>query len=106
LVIAAGLGDLRSSAELLTSEVVTNAVVHAGTDMVVTVSVRPRGLRVEVADGSPDAVLLSSSPGSEPEPGGGRGLLLVQMMASGWGVEPVETGKIVWFELTDEAAAG
>lgn len=108
-MVAAGLGGLRASAELLTSEIVTNAVVHAGTEITVTVHLAADSVRIEVSDGAPaDAIPppadLERGQDAIVDLGGGRGLLLVQMMAVRWGVEPVDAGKIVWFELSAGAA--
>ncbi|MEU1328351.1 ATP-binding protein [Streptomyces sp. NPDC005865] len=85
------------TAELLTSELVTNALVHTDHDAFVTATVGPRGLRVEVRDFA----------GSRPEPRvpdadsgtNGRGLVLVQALADAWGVRVHGVGKVVWFEL-------
>ncbi|AYA21026.1 ATP-binding protein [Streptomyces alfalfae] len=90
-------------AELLTSELVTNALVHTDDDAVVTASVGPRGLRVEVRDFA----------GNRPEPRApdpddsthGRGLVLVQSLADAWGVRAHGVGKAVWFELGGGSAA-
>ena len=76
---------------LLTSELVTNAIVHAGSDVAVTVQGK-RSLRVEVFDegvGPPGRVRL----------GAGGGLRLVDAMATSWGSSRHEQGKVVWFEL-------
>ncbi|MFG2947016.1 ATP-binding protein [Streptomyces adustus] len=89
-------------AELLTSELVTNALVHTDREALLTATVGPDGLRVEVRDfvaGRPRPRV----PGSEDNTHG-RGLLLVQSLASAWGVRPHGVGKSVWFELAAEAA--
>jgi anti-sigma regulatory factor (Ser/Thr protein kinase) len=85
-----------ATAVLLTSELVTNAILHARTASVLHVSVPPGRLRVLVQDDSP-AVPVRGGPG--PERVGGRGLLLVEEMAWAWGVDPSSPGKDVWFEL-------
>ncbi len=88
--------DVAGCAALLTSELVTNAVLHAATPMCVTLHMMPDRIRVDVADGS-------TSPPSLKEYGldaaTGRGLTLFNTLASNWGVEAVDGGKIVWFEL-------
>ena len=88
--------DVAGCAALLTSELVTNAVLHAATPMCVTLHLLPDRIRVDVADGS-------TSPPALKEYGldaaTGRGLTLFNTLASNWGVQPVEGGKIVWFEL-------
>lgn len=83
---------------LLLSELVTNAVLHAGTEIDVEVQLERDILRVEVRDGDPripsvrQYSLLS---------GTGRGLALVAGTAKTWDAEPLPDagGKRVWFEL-------
>ncbi|MGW0767199.1 ATP-binding protein [Streptomyces sp. NPDC002676] len=89
-------------AELLTSELVTNALVHTDDEAVLTAVVGPGGLRVEVRDFMARRPHLRT-----PEADGdthGRGLVLVQSLADAWGVRPHGVGKSVWFELGAEAA--
>ncbi|MEU4466748.1 ATP-binding protein [Streptomyces sp. NPDC024017] len=89
-------------AELLTSELVTNAIVHTDHDAVLTATVGPRGLRVEVRDfvaRRPRVRVPVADEGTN-----GRGMLLVQALADAWGVRPHGVGKAVWFELEAEAA--
>ncbi|WP_254394735.1 ATP-binding protein [Streptomyces sp. AC512_CC834] len=89
-------------AELLTSELVTNALVHTDDGAVLTATVGPSALRVEVRDyvGRRPA---PRAPAAE-ERTNGRGLVLVESLADDWGVRPCEVGKSVWFELGAEAA--
>jgi len=86
-------------AELLTSEVVTNAVVHAHSGVRVTVESVPGGARVSVADSNPLVPALRP-PVHEAEHG--RGLHLVDTLAHRWGVDAVGEGKAIWFELRTE----
>ncbi|KJK38680.1 regulatory protein [Streptomyces variegatus] len=89
-------------AELLTSELVTNAIVHTDHDAVLTATVGPRGLRVEVRDfvaRRPRLRVPVADDGTN-----GRGLFLVQSLADAWGIRPHGVGKAVWFELEAEAA--
>ena len=82
---------------LLVSELVTNAVLHAGSKVEVVVKHRGPCLRVEVADESP---VLPGVRDFDADATTGRGLTLVELMASDWGVEPCdEGGKLVWFEV-------
>ena len=87
-------------AMLLTSELVTNAVRHAGhstEDLIeVTVSVDERGLRVTVRDRGPgfDPEELDARSGE-----GGWGLDLVRKLSSRWGVDRGDLGNDVWFEI-------
>lgn len=81
---------------LLVTEVVTNALLHARTELRLDVKVGPEVIRVEVADGS--AFLpISEVPGHDQV--GGRGLFLVDQLALSWGADPIDGGKVVWFEV-------
>ncbi len=90
-------------AELLTSELVTNALVHTDDGAVLTATVGSGVLRVEVRD-YVGGVPRPRAPERE-ERTGGRGLVLVQSLADDWGVRPCERGKSVWFELDADAEA-
>jgi anti-sigma regulatory factor (Ser/Thr protein kinase) len=84
-------------AELLTSELVTNALVHTDREAVLTATIWPRGLRVEVRDFTgrrPRLCVPDADDGTH-----GRGLMLVQSLADAWGVRAHGVGKSVWFEL-------
>ncbi|MFF5937088.1 ATP-binding protein [Streptomyces sp. NPDC012508] len=89
-------------AELLISELVTNALVHTDHGAVVTATVVPDNLRVEVRDfvsAVPEPRVPIADDGTN-----GRGLVLVQELADSWGVEAHGVGKVVWFELNGRAA--
>jgi anti-sigma regulatory factor (Ser/Thr protein kinase) len=86
--------DLAEVAVLLTSEVVTNAVLHARTDLVLTVRMDGSRLRVSVRDDE-----VSPPRPRTPDAEGGRGLALVESLARSWGTSPHGRGKAVWFEL-------
>ena len=88
--------DVSDCAALLTSELVTNAVLHAGTPMCVTLHILPDRIRVDVADGNPTFPSIKEY---GREAATGRGLTLFSTLASDWGVQAVDGGKIVWFEL-------
>ncbi|MFF3518529.1 SpoIIE family protein phosphatase [Streptomyces sp. NPDC002573] len=92
-------------AELLTSEVVTNALVHGDSDVSVCVRQYPDHIRVEVRDSDPHPARPVTVPRAEDEAEGGRGLLIVSALASGWGNSPSGRGKTVWFELPAEAGS-
>lgn len=89
-------------AELLTSELVTNALIHTDHGAVVTATVVPDNLRVEVRD-FVSGLRAPRAPSAE-EATHGRGLVLVQELADSWGVEDHGVGKVVWFELNGRAA--
>jgi anti-sigma regulatory factor (Ser/Thr protein kinase) len=91
-----------ADAALLVSEVVTNAVLHAGTTIEVAIHAR-EGVRVEVADGS---TVLPNAKGYIADAATGRGLMLLEAMAAAWGVEVRPSGKVVWFDVAAPAGAG
>jgi anti-sigma regulatory factor (Ser/Thr protein kinase) len=95
------LGEVLTSerlehALLLTSELATNAVVHAGSPFEVIVLVDDATARVGVQDEG-DGRPMPRTPG--PDAVSGRGLVLVGRLADRWGVDPVGSSKCVWFEL-------
>ncbi len=97
-----GFADIVDDAVVLTSELVTNAVVHAGTHAELLCLRTEDGVRVEVADRYPEReVPLQSSPASmgSPDREGGRGLQLCAALAARWGVDYTPTHKNVWFHL-------
>ena len=81
---------------LLASELATNALRHAASSFTVIVRYDGARVRVEVGDGS-RAVPRVRRP--QPDEVSGRGLLLVEALASDWGVIPTLDGKRVWFEV-------
>jgi len=86
------------TAELLTDELVTNAIVHAGSKSYLSVRAVKANVRVEVTD--PDDRLPSMTT-PDTDAVGGRGLVIVNGLASAWGVERGrDGGKTVWFELS------
>ncbi|WP_433178014.1 ATP-binding protein [Actinoallomurus sp. CA-150999] len=91
------LGDQRDVAELLVSELVTNAVRHAEGRIDLTVRVRDGAVRFEVHDEDAASAPRIRRVGKGEE--GGRGLHLVALLSSGWGTTRTEHGKVVWFEL-------
>jgi len=86
---------------LLTSELVTNAMIHTtnGCEVTLTFDRCRSHVRVEVSDGSPESL----QPGShQPSEIGGLGLQLVSDLATAWGSMLEPTGKTVWFEIFGE----
>lgn len=83
---------------LLTSEVVSNAVLHAATRLALDVRLDEDAdlLRVSVRDGSARPAAPRTPADGVP---GGRGLLLVDRLARRWGSRSDGDGKVVWFEL-------
>ena len=90
---------LMEAAALLASELVTNAVRHAHTDLTLSLETSRDGVRLEVHDDSPEMPELQR----DPSAGSGRGLLLVERIAQAWGTTPCPGGKTVWAELTPRA---
>jgi serine phosphatase RsbU (regulator of sigma subunit)/anti-sigma regulatory factor (Ser/Thr protein kinase) len=92
-------GDLADSVVLLVSELVTNAVVHAGTTARLELRLDPQSVRVEVEDLHPRRVLpmVVSEPTEEAEEG--RGLLITFSLASAWGVDYTSASKRVWLRF-------
>ena len=92
-----GLTASVDTIELLVSELVTNAVRHAGTSGEVRIAELCDGVRIGVADASTDpptldVIDLTSS--------SGRGMHLVSDLSDAWGIDLRDDGKVVWFELT------
>jgi anti-sigma regulatory factor (Ser/Thr protein kinase) len=91
-------------AELLSSELVTNAVVHARSSVELEAAYDDASvLRIDVYDRSPDEVDRSPHPPADGAEGG-RGLAIVARLACRWGVDPCSPGKRVWFTLANDAA--
>jgi anti-sigma regulatory factor (Ser/Thr protein kinase) len=89
-------------AELLASELVTNAVRHGQKSVQVGVHLDGRRLRVEVYDDAKDFPMMEQESLWSDH---GRGLLLVAAISDHWGVEPVREGKRVWFELQTDPSS-
>lgn len=99
--------DVADVAQLLASELVTNALIHTDHGAVVTATVASATLRVEVRDfmaGLP----VPEYPARRRDPldTHGRGLALVESLADSWGVRTQSAGKVVWFELRERPARG
>ncbi|MGF1432091.1 ATP-binding protein [Kitasatospora sp. LaBMicrA B282] len=92
-----GVPELADTAELLTTELVANALQHTTAGAVLdAVLGGDRRLRVEVRDGTPE---LPSPRRAAETATSGRGLMLVEALADAWGVRVRAEGKITWFEL-------
>ena len=85
-------------AELLVSELVTNAVVHGAPPVTVNVECDGTDLRVAVTDGSDRSPVPRQA---DPDAESGRGIYLVDVISDRWGIAPSRGhGKAVWFTLT------
>ncbi|HET6187645.1 MAG TPA: SpoIIE family protein phosphatase [Trebonia sp.] len=98
---------LVDDAVLLTSELVTNAVVHAGTQVSLTCRLGGKAIEVTVRDRHPARSLTAGQPDQSGQPGpadpadrtSGRGLMLPSALATAWGVTYARTAKAVWFRI-------
>ncbi|MET8407783.1 SpoIIE family protein phosphatase [Streptomyces sp. NPDC005195] len=99
-----GSEDQRDSAVLLVSEILTNVLLHTDGDalLVAEVTGEPgdRRTRVEVTDASDD-LPHRRHPGELAS--SGRGLVLVEILADAWGVDPRGEGKSIWFEFYESS---
>jgi serine phosphatase RsbU (regulator of sigma subunit)/anti-sigma regulatory factor (Ser/Thr protein kinase) len=107
-----GGGSLADDAVLLVSELVANAVQHAGTDLEVSCKLAFGALEVAVTDRHPARALPdpplaggSGSAGELMDSERGRGLMLPSALASSWGVTYTGSAKTVWFRLRPPSAA-
>jgi serine phosphatase RsbU (regulator of sigma subunit)/anti-sigma regulatory factor (Ser/Thr protein kinase) len=93
--------ELVDDAVLLTSELVTNAVVHAGTQVQVTCKLAASAVEVVVRDSHPARMVPGPArdDSSPAERTNGRGLLLPSALASAWGVSYGAEAKAVWFRM-------
>ncbi|MFC5764901.1 ATP-binding SpoIIE family protein phosphatase [Actinacidiphila bryophytorum] len=92
------LGTVDDEAQLLLSEIVTNALVHADSDVDLRLRRYPGHLRVRSATANPHPAINVGTPG-EDQAESGRGMMIVSALASAWGNSPSGRGKAVWFEL-------
>ncbi|MFF0393631.1 SpoIIE family protein phosphatase [Kitasatospora sp. NPDC004615] len=100
------LPEVVDDAVVLVSELVTNAVVHAGTAAEVACVREEETVRIEVSDRHPERgqtsfanVTLNSDRYADPDSEGGRGLLMCSALSSSWGIEYAAGRKTVWFRL-------
>ena len=93
-----GLSDLRDDAELVVSELVTNAYLHApGTDSFELELVkRPQGVRISLADGASIRPVIAELSHDGPN---GRGMAIVETLCTRWGAEDHHGGKRVWVDV-------
>jgi anti-sigma regulatory factor (Ser/Thr protein kinase) len=89
--------ELAEPAHVAVTELVNNAVVHAGTPISVRVAVRGDELFIAVRDRSTEPLRPRTA---APTSYGGRGLMLLDAMSSRWGCSPQEDGKVVWAVLS------
>lgn len=93
-----GLDELEETACLLVSELVSNVVLHAETDLDVRLDRYDSRVRVEVHDRNPT---LPQRKFYSPTSATGRGMVFIAELSKAWGAEPTAEGKVVWFELDE-----
>jgi anti-sigma regulatory factor (Ser/Thr protein kinase) len=81
---------------LLVTELVTNAILHARTPLLLTLEPKRGHVRICVEDHSSEPPTVKHY---EPDAVTGRGLALVEQLASSWGVDTTAAGKVVWCEV-------
>ena len=89
-------GNLLDTVTLLVSELVTNAVVHARSEVDVTVQLAEGAVRVAVMDQA-ETVPRRRTAGDDAT--SGRGFELIELLATAWGIDVLEHGKRIWFEV-------
>jgi anti-sigma regulatory factor (Ser/Thr protein kinase) len=89
-------GD-RHIVELLTTELATNAILHAQSAFALSLAVDNDRVRVEVKDASPVIPKPPTPPAVDSV--SGRGLFLVASLATRWGTDGMTDGKCIWFEV-------
>lgn len=87
---------LLDTVNLLVSELVTNSIVHADSAADIAVLLKPDAVRIEVTDHGQVMPAVRDADGSATS---GRGMAMVEMLSSSWGVAPGPQGKTVWFEV-------
>ncbi len=93
--------DTMEAVELMVSELATNCIRHTDSGFVLTVDRAGGDIRVEASDGAGGKPEMRSPAPTEPS---GRGLKIIDMLSSEWGVEQHATeGKTVWFTVPDTA---
>lgn len=85
--------DVHGDLELITSELVTNAIRHANTITLVIYLPDDKTAMVEVWDDNPEG---PSAPIIDLQAEGGRGLLLVGALSASWGWRSTADGKVTW----------
>ncbi|GGK75801.1 hypothetical protein Sme01_51480 [Sphaerisporangium melleum] len=97
-----GLEELADDLEVMASEVVTNALTHADSDVEVRLREYPDRIHLEVRDTDPnpavpEPIVLSEEANAVAEHG--RGLIIVSGLAATWGNSPSGRGKTVWLDI-------
>jgi anti-sigma regulatory factor (Ser/Thr protein kinase) len=89
-------GRVIETVVLLTSELVSNAIRHGAPPVQLRIDLTHHVVRVEIYDSDSAPPVLRNAERADL---GGRGLAIVDLMATRWGTQQVPDGKFVWFEL-------
>jgi anti-sigma regulatory factor (Ser/Thr protein kinase) len=92
--------ELVDRARLIVSELVANAVLHGSGTLTVALLRSSRSVRLEVCDDGDGPVRVTRGAVDRPA---GRGLLIVEGLADGWGVDQGDRGKVVWAVMAGAA---
>lgn len=95
--------EIVDTAVLLASELITNAVLHGRSEVELTVEINGTGVKVSAADMNSRLPVMQSADELALD---GRGIAIVDLLASSWGVSATDGGKIVWFCLDLSAPVG
>jgi len=90
-------GGVLDTVNLLVSELVTNSVLHTRSAADIAVLLTPDSVRIEVSDQGEGIPRVREAGENATS---GRGLAMVEALASAWGVETTPLGKTVWFEVS------
>jgi len=92
---------IEANSQLMTSEIVTNALVHGGGTIELSIEREAQErIRVQVHDQGPGPDAASPEPSVSDDSAlkpSGRGLLIIEDLAVGWGIEFTATGTCTWF---------
>ena len=102
-LVAHGADHLVEDIRLVASELATNAVRHAGSAFTVGLDVGDHDVRLWVWDSSPSA---PTKVAGDPMGAGGRGLALVEVLSSQWGVALLDGSKTVWATFDSDGPTG
>jgi serine/threonine-protein kinase RsbW len=101
--LAGASADTIEAVELMVSELATNCIRHTDSGFELTIARAGRTIRVEATDGAGGNPTMRSPKPTDPT---GRGLKIVDMLSSGWGVERRQRqGKTVWFTIAEAEPA-
>ncbi|MFC7479497.1 ATP-binding protein [Luedemannella flava] len=93
------LDGVLPAAQLVVTELVNNAVLHATGRFLVVATLTDHGMHVSVRDSNPRLPRMRRVEDVSPE--GGQGLTLVNAFATAWGATPIAEGKVVWADLRE-----